>query len=60
MALRVGYHSDDNWGLGLYVENLTDEGNWDGVNVNGGVLPSHFFGPARPRTVGVNFSYEWE
>jgi iron complex outermembrane receptor protein len=60
MALRVGYHSDDNWGLGLYVENLTDEESWDGTNVNGGPIPSHFFGPKRPRTVGVNFSYEWE
>jgi iron complex outermembrane receptor protein len=60
MALRVGYHSDNNWGLGLYVENLTDEETWDGTNVNGGPIPSHFFGPNAPRTVGVNFSYEWE
>jgi iron complex outermembrane receptor protein len=60
MAFRVGYHSDNNWGLGLYVENLTDQGNWDSSNVNGGPIPDHFFGPARPRTAGINFSYEWE
>jgi iron complex outermembrane receptor protein len=60
MALRVGYHSDDNWGLGLYVENLTDEESWDGQNNNGDFAPAHFVGPKRPRTVGVNFSYEWE
>jgi iron complex outermembrane receptor protein len=60
MAFRVGYHSDDNWGLGLYVENLTDEESWDGQNNNGDISPAHFFGPKRPRTVGVNFSYEWE
>jgi iron complex outermembrane receptor protein len=59
-AFRVGYHSDDAWSLGLYVENLTDEDGWDGQNNGSGILPSAFFGPKRPRTVGVNFSYEWE
>jgi iron complex outermembrane receptor protein len=44
----------------LYVENLTDEESWDGENNNGGITPSHFFGPKRPRTFGMRFTYEWE
>lgn len=60
MALRVDYVSAGNWKAGLYVENLTDEFTWDGLNNNGGILPSHFFGPRRPRTVGIRFGYDWE
>lgn len=60
VSLRLGYESDNNWNVGLYVENLTDEFTWDGLNNNGGVLPAHFFGPKRPRTVGVTFGYRWE
>lgn len=60
VALRLGYHSDDSWSAKLYVENVTDEDSWDGENNNGGVLPNHFFGPKRPRTVGVSFNLEWE
>ena len=59
-ALRVGYESNANWSIGAYVENLTDEFTWDGLNNNGGVLPSHFFGPKRPRTFGLTFGYRWE
>ena len=60
VALRLGYESASQWAVNLYVENLTDEDSWDGLNNNGGVIPSHFFGPMRPRTVGVSFSYEWD
>ncbi|GMG88668.1 TonB-dependent receptor [Biformimicrobium ophioploci] len=60
LALRVGYESDDNWRADLYVENLTDEFTWDGINNNGGVLPSHFFGPKRPRTIGLRFGMDFE
>ena len=60
MALRVGYHSDGAWSATAYVENLTDEFTYDGLNNNGGILPSHFFGPRRPRTAGIRFGYEWE
>ncbi len=59
-ALRVGYESNANWRVGAYVENLTDAFTWDGLNNNGGVLPSHFFGPKRPRTFGITFGYRWE
>lgn len=60
MALRVEYIAANNWSLGAYVENLTDEFTYDGLNNNGGILPSHFFGHRRPRTFGVRFRYEWE
>ena len=59
-TFRIGYEAAENWEVNLYVENLTDEDTYDGLNNNGGILPSHFFGPMRPRTVGVSFSYEWE
>jgi iron complex outermembrane receptor protein len=60
LAVRVGYESEHNWSANLYVENLTNEDTFDGLNNNGGVLPSHFFGPMRPRTFGVSFSYVWD
>ena len=59
-AFRVEYLSDKNWTAGIYVENLTDEFTYDGLNNNGGILPSHFFGHRRPRTVGARFSYSWD
>lgn len=59
-GFRIGYKSDNNWRIGAYVENLTDEFTYDGQNNNGGILPSQFFGPKRPRTVGVTFNYLWE
>lgn len=60
MAARVGYLADGGWHVTAYVENLTDEFTWDGQNNNGGILPSHFFGPKRPRTYGVRFGMNWE
>ncbi len=60
LALRVSYESQANWSVGLYVENLSDEFTYDGQNNNGGILPSQFFGPRRPRTVGINLGYQWE
>jgi len=60
LSLRVGFNSGDGWGTEIYCENVTNEVSWDGQNVNGSILPSHFFGPKRPRTFGVRFSYEWE
>ena len=53
VALRVGFESDSNWYVEAYVENLFDEFKWDGQNNNLAILPSHLFGPQRPRTVGL-------
>ncbi|NOX68811.1 MAG: TonB-dependent receptor [Gammaproteobacteria bacterium] len=60
VAVRAGYYADSGWSSSVYVENLTNEFTYDGMNNNGGILPSHFFGPQRPRTYGIRFSYEWE
>ena len=60
MALRAGYESDNNWYVEAYVENLTDEFTWDGQNNNGGIVPSHFFGPKRPRTFGLRVGTSWD
>ena len=59
-AFRIEYASNSNWSAGLYVENLTDDFTYDGLNNNGEILPSHFFGHRRPRTVGARFGYSWE
>lgn len=58
--LRVGYESDNNWYIRAYAENLFDEFTWDGYNANGGILPSHFFGPQRPLTLGVMVGMSWD
>ncbi|MEP5569098.1 MAG: TonB-dependent receptor [Halioglobus sp.] len=60
VALRAGYESENGWYVQAYVENLTDEFTWDGQNINGGVLPSHFFGPKRPRTFGMRVGMDWD
>ena len=58
--LRVGYESNDNWYFEAYAENLFDEFTWDGYNANGGILPSHFFGPMRPLTFGIRTGMSWD
>ena len=58
--LRIGYESNDNWYIQAYAENLLDEFTWDGYNANGGILPSHFFGPMRPRTFGIRTGISWD
>ena len=59
-AFRIGYESDNNWVLTAYVENLTDELNYAGAQVNGGITPDWLVGPNRPRTVGARFSWYFE
>ena len=59
-TLRIDYESDGQWTAGIYVENLTDEFTYDGLNNNGGIIPAHFFGHKRPRTFGARFGYSWE
>ncbi len=56
VSLRVEYRSHNNWTAGVYIENLTNETTFDGLNNNGGIVPSHFFGPLRPRTIGVHYN----
>ncbi|MEM9742965.1 MAG: TonB-dependent receptor [Pseudomonadota bacterium] len=60
VTLRVGYQSARNWSVDVYAENLTNEDTFDGQNNNGGIVPAHFFGPKRPRTIGVRLLYSWQ
>tara|TARA_R110002110_G_scaffold205066_4_gene416823 strand:+ start:18264 stop:20630 length:2367 start_codon:yes stop_codon:yes gene_type:complete len=60
MSLRVGYESNDNWFVEGYVENMTDQFTWDGMNNLGGKEPNAFFGPRRPRTYGIRTGYSWD
>ncbi|WP_240732754.1 TonB-dependent receptor [Halioglobus maricola] len=60
MSVRVGWESDNNWFVEAYVENITDEFTWDGMNNLGGKEPHAFFGPRRPRTAGVRLGMAWD
>jgi len=59
-ALRAGFRASSGWEVLAYVENLTDEEYWDAAVPMGGILPAHYFGPSRPRTVGVSMSWTFE
>ncbi|MEJ2273678.1 MAG: TonB-dependent receptor [Woeseiaceae bacterium] len=59
-ALRVGYHSDANWSLTGYVENLTDELSYASLQYNEGITPEWLVGPNRPRTAGVRFGWYFD
>lgn len=61
-ALRLGYDSDNEWSVTLWVENLTDEvyfergwENADADDLNGFGLVNTLVWPAKPRTVGLTF-----
>lgn len=61
-ALRIGYESEKDWSVVLWVENLTDEvyfergwENADADDLNGFGLVNTLVWPAKPRTVGVTF-----
>ena len=60
ISMRVGYESDKNWTVTGYVENLTDEVNYAGAQVNSGITPDWKVGPNRPRTFGVRFGYYFD
>lgn len=59
--VRVGYQGES-WRVTAYVENLFDElwydGNYEDDDVESPYV-EHLFGPSRPRTYGVKFSYEF-
>lgn len=59
MSLRFGYEADAGWSVIGYVENVTNELYYTGAEESGGIIPSHFIGPSRPRTFGVLMSYEF-
>jgi iron complex outermembrane receptor protein len=59
MAVRAGYRSQDGWSAVAYVENVTDEVYYDGSAEGSGILPAHYFGISRPRTMGMKVSWEF-
>jgi iron complex outermembrane receptor protein len=59
-AVRAGFRASSGWEVLAYVENLTDEEYWDAAAPLGGILPAHYFGPSRPRTLGVSVSWSFE
>ena len=59
-TVRVGYESGNNWSITGYVENLTDELNYAGLQYNEGITPEWLVGPNRPRTAGVRFGYYFD
>ncbi|MCB1693401.1 MAG: TonB-dependent receptor, partial [Pseudomonadales bacterium] len=59
ITLRVGYESTGNWRVDAYAENLNNAETFDGENNNGGVVPSHKFGPMRPRTLGIRYRIDF-
>ncbi|MGE0180965.1 MAG: TonB-dependent receptor [Parvularculaceae bacterium] len=59
LALRLGYKADAGWSVIGYVENLTNVLYYTGVAEGSGILPAHYFGPARPRTFGVRMTYDF-
>ena len=58
VTLRLGYRQD-NWSVNAYAENVFNELYYDQGNNNDGILPAHRFGPSRPRTFGMRFSYDF-
>ncbi len=58
----VGYRTD-NWRVSAYVENVFDgvwyDGNYSDDQDAIIIFSQHAFGPARPRTAGVRFGYDF-
>jgi iron complex outermembrane receptor protein len=58
----VGYRAE-NWSVRAYVENVFDntwyDGNYPDETDPLAIYTQHAFGPSRPRTSGVRFSYEF-
>jgi len=59
LTLRGGYRATAGWSVIAYVENVTDSVYYDGVADGGDILPAHYFGPSRPRTVGLQMSWDF-
>ena len=58
VTLRAGFRSEGGWSTIAYIENVTDEEYFDGSAEGSGIIPAHFFGPSRPRTVGLRLTWE--
>lgn len=56
LAIRLGYRSDNGWGITGYVENLTNVTYLEGIFNGEGMFPPAGFNPSRPRTFGVRLN----
>ncbi len=57
VGLRLAYRSDAGWEVALYVDNVTNDLYYDGSIDAEFPIPSTFFGPSRPRTVGIDLAW---
>jgi iron complex outermembrane receptor protein len=55
--LRLGYRSEADWEVNLYVENLFDAQYYRGAENNGDLTPANVWGAAQPRNMGVNLRW---
>ena len=56
-SARVGYNSDAGWGISVYVDNLFNDDFYGGGTNGSYPFPQLLFDVARPRAVGINFTY---
>ncbi len=57
VSLRLAYRSEDGWEIAIYVDNVTNDLYYDGAIDAEFPIPSTFFGPSRPRSVGIDLSW---
>jgi len=67
LSFRLGYRSNSAWSVTIWVENAFDseyfERGWENADINnqfGYGLFNEVVWPARPRTLGVTISKDWE
>lgn len=59
VSLRAAYEADAGWEIAGYVENVFNALYYDGSGDGEAPIPSHFFGPSRPTTFGVDFIWRF-
>jgi iron complex outermembrane receptor protein len=59
LTLRAGYRAAGGWSVIAFMDNVTDSVWYDGVAEGGDILPAHYFGPSRPRTVGLEMTWDF-
>ncbi len=65
-SVMVGYESASNWYIQAYVDNVTDEINWDSSyngafnSAYGGSYPHVRWSVTKPRTFGIRMGLTWE
>lgn len=57
--LRAGFEAAIGWEISAYVENVFNRLYYDGAGQGTFPLPSHLFGPSRPRTFGADLKYSF-